>query len=187
MAKLYNKTEKFVGKYFSERGFKRHIKHLKRTVYWVKKLKPDADEAFLIAALAHDIGHAYRFKELDKDLKKNGFRNKFFLERHQREGAKIIGEFLKKENTDPRIIYRVEMLISKHEEGGTYDQNLLKDADSLSFFENNIRHFLDNVRKFGKGNAIQKIDWMYNRITSKKAKEISNKWYEKAIKKLENL
>ncbi len=34
------------------------------------------------------------------------------------------------------------MLVSKHEVGGNEDQNLLKDADSISFFENQVGHFL---------------------------------------------
>lgn len=79
------------------------------------------------------------------------------------------------------------MLVSKHEEGGNADQNLLKDADSISFFENNVPIFLNIAKKIGKEKVKQKFDWMYNRITSKKAKQISEKWYKEAIKDLKNI
>jgi len=78
------------------------------------------------------------------------------------------------------------MLISKHEEGGNDDQNLLKDADSISFFENNVPLFLTkHVSEVGKEKVKEKFDWMFNRITSEKAKQIARQWYEEAIKKLD--
>jgi hypothetical protein len=40
------------------------------------------------------------------------------------------------------MIERVMMLVSKHEVGGNDDQNLLKDADAISFLENQIDVFL---------------------------------------------
>lgn len=186
MTKLFNKVEIFTKSYFISHGFKRQIKHLERTVYWVKKLNPEADDALLIAAMAHDIGNAYRWKELSGGFRRS-FTNKGLLERHQREGAEIIETFLKKESADEKLIRRVKNLISKHEEGGSKDQNTLKDADSISFFENNINHFLKDVDRNGKEKTKQKFDWMYKRITSKEAKRISVKWYRNAIDDLEKI
>ena len=78
------------------------------------------------------------------------------------------------------------MLVSKHEEGGNDDQNLLKDADSVSFFETNISLFLTkHVQDVGKEKVREKFDWMYKRITSEKAKQIARPWYEEAIKNLD--
>lgn len=184
MTRLYKKTERFVVNYFSKRGYDRHIKHLKRTVYWVKKLKPNADEALQIAAVAHDMGHARRHRTMHIEIKEKGFVNKSLLKRHQKESSEIIGDFLKEQGADPKLIKRVKNLVIKHEEGGTRDQNLLKDADSISFFENNIKHFFNDVEKFGKPKVRQKIEWMYNRISSRKAKRIAKKWYEKAMREL---
>ena len=83
------------------------------------------------------------------------------------------------------IIERVKMLVSRHEEGGNDDQNLLKDADSVSFFETNISLFLTkHVQDVGKEKVREKFDWMYNRITSEKAKQIARPWYKEAIKNL---
>ena len=66
MSKLYDKVEKFVEK--SYKG-KFGMVHFKRTVYWIRELKPNADEAMLIAAIAHDIERAFR-KERDSQTKK---------------------------------------------------------------------------------------------------------------------
>jgi len=105
---------------------------------------------------------------------------------HAERGAEIIAEFLKNEGAEEKLIERVKMLVSKHEEGGNQDSNLLKDVDSVSFFENNIPAFLNiNVSKRGKEKVKKKFDWMFNRITSKKAKEIAGPWHEDAIKKLQ--
>jgi hypothetical protein len=186
MAGLFTKVKKFVEESFRKCGFKEQIKHLERTVYWVKKLKPNADEALLIAAFAHDIETAFAWKKLQKNYKPK-FIAKSRLKKHQKEGAEIIGEFLKNQGANSEMVKRVKMLISKHEEGGNEDQTLLKDADSVSFFENNIDVFLKIAKKSGKERVKQKFDWMYNRITSKKVKDIAKPWYRKAINDLNKL
>jgi hypothetical protein len=80
----------------------------------------------------------------------------------------------------------VEYLIAKHEEGGDDDQNLLKDADSLSFFENNIDHFFnDMVGIIGKEGLLRKFQWMFERITLKKAEDLARPFYMKAMQRIE--
>jgi hypothetical protein len=187
MSELYQKVEQFVVKSFKKAGKKPYqIKHFKRTVYWLKQLKPDAGEALLISAIAHDIERAFRQKDLIEKKRTARWSANEFLRPHEERGAEIIAEFLKNEGATPELVERVKMLISKHEEGGNEDQNLLKDADSISFFENNVAHFLDKyVREDGKEKVREKFDWMYTRITSEKAKQIATAWYEKAIKDLE--
>ena len=187
MTELFNKVKQFVEESFEKCGFREQIKHLERTVYWVKRLKPDADEALLIAAFAHDIQTAYHWKKLQREIYKTKFIDKERLKKHQEEGAEIIGEFLEKQGANPEIINRVKTLISKHEEGGNEDQSLLKDADSISFLENNVAMFLKRVKDVGKEKVRQKFDWMYNRITSEKAKNIARPWYQKAISNLEKI
>jgi hypothetical protein len=77
------------------------------------------------------------------------------------------------------------MLIARHEEGGSDDQNVIKDADSVSFFENNIDHFLnDLLKKWGNEVVKDKFQWMLERITSEKAKVIAKPWYEQAMESL---
>ena len=77
------------------------------------------------------------------------------------------------------------MLVSKHEIGGNDDQNLLKDADSISFFETNVDYFVSMaVSEIGKEKVKDKFDWTFNRITSDKAKQFAQQLYQEAIKKL---
>ena len=185
--KLYKEVENFVKNSFINTGFGWQIKHFERTVYWVLELKPDADEALLISAIAHDIERAFKKNISHQDIKKSkkGFGDINYLNFHQKQGGKIIERFLKKQNADKKLIQRVKMLISKHEIGGNADQNLLKDADSLSFFENNTEYFIEKlVSTMGVKKIKEKIDWMFNRISGKKARNIAFPWYEKAIKQL---
>ena len=54
MNSLLKKTIAYVDKSFGEKK-----EHFDRTLYWVLKLKPDADEALQIAAYSHDIQRAF--------------------------------------------------------------------------------------------------------------------------------
>lgn len=158
-----------------EAGFR--LPHGQRTVYWVRRLKPDADDALLIAAMGHDI---YRPAE-----RKGDFLDENFLKGHQVGSAEMIKDFLLKEGAEEDLAERVKDLISHHEEGGNEDQNLLKDADSISFFETKIDKFTcEKLAESNKEEIKRKFDWMYDRITSEKAKEIARPMYEEAIKRL---
>jgi Domain of unknown function (DUF4202) len=183
----YKKVELYVIDQFTKAGDDEGIEHFLRTVHWLKMLKPDADEALLIAAVAHDIERAFRRHETYDKIKKSdkGFRSDEHLTHHQKEGARIISEFLQQIGADQRTIERVRMLVSKHEIGGNDEQNLLKDADSISFFENNVKYFVGRkVNETGKEKVKDKFDWMYNRMTCEKAKQFARQLYGEAIKKL---
>jgi len=100
----------------------------------------------LIVAIAHDIERAFREPTYEEKFKgsSKGFADKGHLTDHQQKGAEIMAEFLKKQGANEGLIERVKMLILKHETGGNDDQNLLKDADSVSFFENNVEYFVND-------------------------------------------
>ncbi|MFA6549421.1 MAG: DUF4202 family protein [Candidatus Margulisiibacteriota bacterium] len=186
--KYFAKAKQFVDGAFLKMGDDHNLRHFERTVYWLKQLKPDADEAFLIAAYAHDVERAFRGDDVRQMLNNPGrkFNDLEYMSLHSRKGAEIIGQFLKEQGAGPELIERVKDLISKHEVGGTNDQNLLKDVDSLSFLENNIKHFTTKkVAEHGVDKVRVKFDWMFNRITSEKAKEIARPWYEKAMEELD--
>lgn len=170
---LYNKVEKFVVDAFMKVDKKNDVEHSKRTAYWIKKLKPDADEALLIAGVAHDIERAFY-----GDWKKGSF-DPNALKKHQDLSAAEIEKFLIQENIDKKFIERVKMLVAHHEEGGDEDQNTLKDADTISFFERNFSNF---ISKTDKEQSKLKFDGMFNRTTSEKAKQIARPLYEKALK-----
>ncbi|MBN2015949.1 DUF4202 family protein [Candidatus Dojkabacteria bacterium] len=184
---LFEKVKAYVVKVFTNKGSSAGIPHLERTVYWVKQLNSDADEALLIAAIGHDIERPLRTEAAIERIKDSpkGYMSEEHLKEHQTTGAKIIAEFLKENEADPDLIERVKMLISKHEVGGNDDQNLLKDADSISFFETNAEHFLTKyLPVVGADKVKEKFEWMYSRITSEQAKKIARPMYKKVMDKL---
>lgn len=81
MTELYQRVEQFVVNSFTKADNEKGIKHFERTVYWVQQLKPEADEALLIAAIAHDIERAFRESDHGQKFQK-GFRTNEHLTRH---------------------------------------------------------------------------------------------------------
>lgn len=179
---LYKKTEKFVIEAFEKAGKPTDIHHAKRTAYWVKFLKPDADEALLIAGAAHDIERAF-FTETKK------FGEPSSLRKHQDQSAAEIEKFLRNENVDERLIEKIKYLVAHHEEGGDEDQNILSDADCLAYFEEKaMRHILEHKAKNKSLEELKKIiENNFQRIYSGKAKKIARKWYNEAIEEIEKV
>lgn len=188
-SKLYKKVEQFVVDSYTAAKDLRGLTHLLRTVYWLHQLKPDADDALCIAAVAHDIERTYRDEgeSILEIIRKKGFIDEGILNRHQNKSAKIICEFLKEKGANDDFIERVKGLVEKHEVGGTDDQNLIKDADSISYFENNAIYFVDvKLKEVGAPHVKEKLDWMFNRMSFDRAKQISREWYQNANARLIN-
>jgi hypothetical protein len=184
---LYPKVEKFVEESFSKIGIDdpNNLEHLKNTVILIKQLKPNADEALLIAAISHDIERAYRDKGQMEKMKHG---SKEYYQVHQEKGAEIIGKFLESTGAPKSLINKVKHLVSKHEIGGGEEADLLKDADSMDFFVNKGKldwYINVRIKKIGKDNTKIKLDRMFERISSDKAKEIARPMYLKAINDLE--
>jgi len=178
---MLDKIKQFVSESFGRGINEKGMKHFERTIYWVKQLKPNADEPILIAAYAHDIARAFRKKNSEETFKDKEFNDSGILKEHQEEGAQIITEFLKREDYNENLINRVYNMIRYHEEGGDEESNLIKDADSISYLEINAIKHIKLVYIFGKDKIKNKIDWMYNRISSQKAKLLAGSYYKKAI------
>lgn len=161
--RIYNEAEQFVFDSFNKAEKSSQIEHFVRTVHWLKELKPDADEAFLVSAVARDIERAFRQKDVLEKITSVGFTGAEFYRPHEERGAEIIADFLKHQNVDDGFIERVKMLVSRHEEGGNDDQNLLKDADSVSWLETYVSLFLGKILQTrDKEKVRQKFDWMYS-------------------------
>jgi len=185
--KYYKTAEQFVTGSFKKVGNETSLKHLIRTVHWLLQLNPNADEATQVAALSHDIERAFHgtSEKQNERYKQKGYMSIEHLDIHQNHGAEIMANFLIKEGASSDFIAKVKHLISKHEVGGDDDQNMIKDADSISFFENNVKYFVDVQTKKTSNEAVkEKFDWMYNRITLERAKQIVRPWYEEGIKLL---
>lgn len=163
--------------------------HLVRSAYWVKKLDPKADEAVIIAALTHDMERAFPGSDEVKFL--SGYTDDEYTKlykKHSLRSAKIVGKFLKEKGVGSKLINKIKELIKQHEIGGTYEQNLVKDADSISFLEINAPIFISFIpEKRTKEEVRKKFDWMFNRISLPKAKKLAKPFYKKAIAELEKV
>jgi len=141
---------------------KEEVTHSHLVLKWVLKLKPNADEALKIAAISHDIDRAIT-KITEKDLQDYSKINEFKKE-HSLRSAKFIGEIMEKHNYSSEVIKKVQHLVGSHEFGGDEEQNILMNADSLAYFENNVPFYLE---RNGLEQTKKKIRFMYDRLSDK--------------------
>ncbi len=164
--------------------------HLERTAEWLLKLQPQADEALLTAGVSHDIERAFREDSVYKKmfLSRNAFKDPVFLDYHQQRSAKIITGFLNSLNCPAALSEKVYHLVAHHEIGGDAESDLLKDADSLSFFATNVDLFINvKVGESSIDKVRNKFDWMFERITCHKARAICKPLYNDALTRLNRL
>ncbi len=175
---LYEKTIQFVNESFNGR----QKSHFERAVYWIEQFIPNATEAHKIAAYSHDIERAFRDPT---KIEPDDYLDSSFLTSHQQGGANIMVKFLEENEAPIQIITLVAHLILKHEVGGDAEQNALMDADSVSFFETNAEMFVKEKALIkGKQKVREKLDWMFNRISTEEHKEFTRENYEKWSKEL---
>lgn len=155
--------------------------HAKLTLKRLLELKPEADEALRIAALAHDIDRAVTGITETYDLKDYSKLDEFKAE-HAKRSAEIISNLMKKFGYGKKEIEKVHRLVLNHEIGGDEETNVLMDADSIAYFDYNIGRYF---KKNGKERTKNKVKFMFKRL-SKKAKEIVKgiDFKEKEVKKL---
>lgn len=182
---MLEKVIQYVNESFAQSVTDKKPIHFERTVYWLKQLKPDADEPMQIAAYAHDLQRAFRKTNTQQTFKNMAFNDSEFLKMHQEEGAKLIAKFLREHGYAEDKIKRVFNMVRYHEEGGDPESDLIKDADSISFFEVNAIGFIQKVAlELGAEKTKSKFDWMYNRIYSENARKIAEPMYKKSLAEL---
>ena len=171
------KLESSIAKEISNSDHPEDPRHSILAKKWVKKLDPKAPYHVQIAALAHDIDrarHSVKWKE-------NTEKYNAFKKRHEARSAKIACEILRKHKYSLSFRRKVSHIIRNHEFGGNYETNLVRDADSLSFFENNIKYM---IKRHPDSYTIKKCKWMFNRVDPKAREFIIRMKQPPAIKKL---
>ena len=182
---LYNLVHPFVLTAFSNQPA--IIRHLERTEFWARSLRPQADEVIRCAALAHDIERSEPNSEANLVFRQRPFQDTEALNYHQRRGAEIIGAYLETKGIAVAQIERIQALIATHEIGGDPDQNFIKDVDSLSFLENNLAYFVEKlIGSHGATDVIAKFRWMYERITDPTIQALARPYYLEAMVQLES-
>ena len=134
--------------------------HSKNTREWVLKLKPEADMALQIAALGHDIERSIE----ERKIKRENFTNyNEFKKAHSRNSADILYEILSRYKINQKFIDKVTILVKLHEFGGMTEANILKDADSISFFNVNLSTYF---QRNSKKETAFRIKWGYKRLSN---------------------
>ena len=134
--------------------------HSKNTLQWLLRLKPDADEGLQIAALGHDIERAIK----ERKVKRQDFEDyDAFKQAHALNSANILRELMLDNGiTDPEFADDVYTLVCRHEVGGDPRSSILKDADSLSYFEVNLPHY---SQRNGREETLRRCRWGYRRLS----------------------
>ncbi len=134
--------------------------HSRNTLQWLLRLKSDADEGLQIAALGHDIERAIE----ERKVKRRDFEDyDVFKEAHARNSANILRELMLDNGiTDPELVDDVYMLVCRHEVGGDPRSDILKDADSLSYFDVNLPHY---YQRNGREETLRRCCWGYRRLS----------------------
>ncbi len=132
--------------------------HSKNTLEWLLWLKPDADEALQIAALGHDIERAIG----ERKVKQGDYKNyDEFKDAHASNSAKILAEIMKECTISRKLAHDTFFLVCQHETGGTRHADILRDADSISFFHVNLPYyFIRNGAKETKRRYL----WGYRKL-----------------------
>ncbi len=174
---MLEKVRRFVTESFGKESL-----HLERTLFWVRELEPEAGEELLMAAVSHDIERAFNSEA--KDMKE--YRTGEGQREHEEEGGRLMFEFLAATGYDRAKAERVRELIARHETGGDREQDLLRDADSLSWLEVSApRHITKKM--FPPEEMTRKVEYMYARIGSARVRELATPFFTEAKRLLADM
>jgi hypothetical protein len=136
--------------------------HASNTLEWLLRLDPDADAALQLAALGHDIDRAVAARKVQ--------RTDFddyddFKAAHARNGAAILREIMRESGfADDALTQEVHRLVCAHEVGGDPRSELLKDADSISYFDVNLACYFERE---GWEETRRRCTWGYLRLSGR--------------------
>lgn len=134
--------------------------HAENTVVWLRRLDPNANEAQCLAALAHDIERARPDR-----LRREEFSDyDDFKRRHAFISAEITDQILVDAGISNTIRCQVWPQICRHEHGGDVLSDLLKDADSLSYFDHNLPFYF---AREGWDETLRRARWGYARLSER--------------------
>ncbi len=133
--------------------------HASNTLQWLLKLDPTADQAMQIAALAHDIDRAVT----DRKVHRADYPDyDAFKGAHAENSVTLLREILNRHGVEQSIVRETCRLVRLHEIGGCPRSDLLKDADSLSYFDTNLAHYF---QREGWAETRRRALWGYRRLS----------------------
>jgi hypothetical protein len=149
--------------------------HADNTLEWLLRLEPDAGEALQLAALAHDIDRAIE----EVKVRRADFDDyDAFKAAHARNGAEILRSVLTACGVERTIVEEACRLVELHEVGGDPGSDLLKDADSISYFDVNLPLY---YQREGWAETKRRSLWGYRRLSARARKIVENISYEEEV------
>ncbi len=143
-------------------------RHADNTLEWLLRLKPDAGEALQLAALAHDIDRAIE----EVKVRRADFEDyDAFKAAHARHGAELLRPILATCGVAGDIVDEACRLVEVHEVGGDPEADLLKDADSISYFDVNLPLY---YQREGWAESKRRSLWGYQRLSVRARKIVEN-------------
>ena len=138
--------------------------HALHTVEWLYQIEKKPAPFLVASALLHDC---------DRFFKRRRPKNKFtdyisYKKEHSKNSAAIAGKILKSIGKS-ELAKKTAQIILLHEFGGTREADLIRDCDSLAFFDKN--HLDYYLKTESKEKLAKKIKFMTDRM-SIKAKQI---------------
>ncbi|MEH6823232.1 MAG: DUF4202 family protein [Motiliproteus sp.] len=147
-------------------------RHADNTLDWLLRLAPDADETLQLAALAHDIDRAIE----EIKVRRADFDDyDAFKAAHARHGAELLRPILTACGVEPAIVDETCRLVTVHEVGGDRRADLLKDADSISYFDVNLPLY---YQREGWAETKRRSLWGYRRLSATAKEIVKNICYE---------
>jgi hypothetical protein len=135
--------------------------HAENTLKWLLTLDPAADEALLIAALGHDVERAVLHRRVQKAPYPSF---EAYKAAHAENSARILGDIMVECGVEPLIREEVCRVVTLHETGGDARSDMLKDADSLSFFHVNLPYY---AARNDRETIERRGAWGYQRLSAR--------------------
>lgn len=143
-------------------------RHADNTLEWLLRLQPDAGDALQLAALAHDIDRAIE----EIKVRRADFDDyDAFKVAHARNGADILRPILTACGVERHIVDEACRLVRVHEVGGDPGSDLLKDADSISYFDVNLPLYF---KREGWAETKRRSRWGYLRLSARAREIVEN-------------
>lgn len=160
----------------------KELAHGTETLQWLLKINPESDWQVQIAAFAHDIERAVneeanRFPPRPK--KEDHVTYDSYKQEHARRSAEVVERIMEEHGFDVSDIQRVCSAIEKHEVGGDKDSDLVRDADSIRWFD---KGYIKYIERSGINGAKEKGWWMYKRANEKTKELIFNLEFDDNVK-----
>ena len=77
--------------------------HLLAMEKWIKVVYPQADDALIIAAVAHDIEQAFPLEEGEEKPERKGWEDPVYSEWHRKRSAQYAESFLLNNDADSKL------------------------------------------------------------------------------------